>query len=178
MNAQDEIIIILKCSLDEGEEMRDELNKLPRQIFYHIMDVYDKTSKGYRLTSMSHLLYDFDSAQFAKDIFNINVNVKEDSIQSSDEGANQSDLLLDHKDNVGFFYYQPTIYHYHALAKYRHFLPADPFLLGYLVQKWEIPWAKLFPLRLFLRFGEQFDCKCKLDKLKLGKIRNFKVIFF
>lgn len=35
-------------------------------------------------------------------------------------------------------------------------LPAAPCLVGVLLQRWEIPWAKVFPLRLLLRLGAEF----------------------
>jgi len=35
-------------------------------------------------------------------------------------------------------------------------LPPPPYLVGILLQRWEIPWAKVFPLRLLLRLGAEF----------------------
>lgn len=35
-------------------------------------------------------------------------------------------------------------------------LPPSPYLVGVLLQRWEIPWAKVFPLRLLLRLGAEF----------------------
>ena len=35
-------------------------------------------------------------------------------------------------------------------------LPPPPYLVGVLLQRWEIPWAKVFPLRLLLRLGAEF----------------------
>lgn len=31
-----------------------------------------------------------------------------------------------------------------------------PYLFGLLITKWELPWARLFPLRLMLRLGAEF----------------------
>ena len=35
-------------------------------------------------------------------------------------------------------------------------LPSPPYLVGILLNRWEIPWAKVFPLRLLLRLGAEF----------------------
>ena len=37
-------------------------------------------------------------------------------------------------------------------------LPDPPFLFAVLLQKWEMPWARAFPLRLMLRLGGEFRC--------------------
>lgn len=37
-------------------------------------------------------------------------------------------------------------------------LPEPPFLFAVLLQKWEMPWARAFPLRLMLRLGAEFRC--------------------
>lgn len=44
----------------------------------------------------------------------------------------------------------------------RLILPEPPFLFGILLQKWEIAWAKVFPLRLLLRLGAEFRCKSSI----------------
>jgi len=36
------------------------------------------------------------------------------------------------------------------------FLPPPPVLFGILVMRWEIPWARVFPLRLMLRLGAEY----------------------
>lgn len=36
-------------------------------------------------------------------------------------------------------------------------LPSQPFLFGLLIQKLEVPWAKVFPLRLLLRLGSEYN---------------------
>lgn len=38
-------------------------------------------------------------------------------------------------------------------------LPSPPFLYAILIHKLELPWAKLFPLRLKLRLGAEFKCE-------------------
>lgn len=138
MNGQEELVIILKCLIDnQTNEVKEK--QIPREIIYHIMDIFDKSSKGFKITQMNHLLYDFESAK-------------------TEKAANAA--LLDNKENVGFFFYNPSEFHFKCCLKgLSDYLPEDKFLIGYLVQKWEIPWAKLFPLRLFLAIGESFNCR-------------------
>ncbi|GAB6028768.1 Zinc finger FYVE domain-containing protein 16 [Chamberlinius hualienensis] len=59
--------------------------------------------------------------------------------------------LFGAKDHVGFLYFRPT---FQCLKKIP--LPQPPFLFGVLLQKWEVPWAKVFPLRLLLRLGSEY----------------------
>lgn len=165
VNAQDELVFLLKCNLDENMKVNE--TKIPRQILYHIMDIFDKSSKGFRVGPMNHVLYDFESAKIVADIFNTNIksNVKRKSkTLNADNGGitalDESALLLDNRENAGFLYFRPNVFHYRSLMKkIAHHLPNEPFLIGYLIHRWEIPFAKLFPLRLYLRLGEQFDCK-------------------
>lgn len=38
-------------------------------------------------------------------------------------------------------------------------LPDPPYLFAVLIHRLEIPWARLFPVRLKLRLGAEFKCK-------------------
>lgn len=156
MNAQDELVFVLKCSINQDND------KVPRQVFYHIMDVYDKSSKGYRVGAMNHFLYDFESEKTAVDILNTNLS----SVKSKSIPTDQT--LFHNKDNSGFLYFRSTVFHNLILKDYSDYLPTEPYLIGYLIQKWEVPWAKLFPLRLYLRLGEQFECKSHIFINKLN----------
>ncbi len=175
VNAQDELVFLLKCNLDENMKVNE--TKIPRQILYHIMDIFDKSSKGFRVGPMNHVLYDFESAKIVADIFNTNIksNVKRKSkTLNADNGGitalDESALLLDNRENAGFLYFRPNVFHYRSLMKkIAHHLPNEPFLIGYLIHRWEIPFAKLFPLRLYLRLGEQFDCKLSQNFLSFIK---------
>lgn len=185
-NAQDEIVYILKCTSSELIDDNNDNNatsstttndesphsssttssstlKFPRQILYHIMDVYTKASKGNRITSMQHLIYDFDASTLTRHMVEdarTAAAIAETHDDCADNNNNTSTILLGNKDNAGFLYFQANRYHRKVLKA--HFgveLMSEPFLVGFLVQRWEIPWAKLFPLRLYLRLGEQFDCE-------------------
>ncbi|KAG5671509.1 hypothetical protein PVAND_001703 [Polypedilum vanderplanki] len=48
----------------------------------------------------------------------------------------------------GFLYIKPTFQCLQSLT-----CPESPYLIGLLVHKWEVPWMRLFPLRLILRLG-------------------------
>ena len=62
--------------------------------------------------------------------------------------------FLGSKDHSGFLYIRPTFQCLQKLV-----LPEAPYVFGILLQKWETPWAKVFPVRLMLRLGAEFRCK-------------------
>lgn len=65
----------------------------------------------------------------------------------------ENNIFLGNKDNVGFLYFTPN--KHHSFVDIDDLLPEKPFLIGILIQRWEIPWAKLFPIRLLLALGAQ-----------------------
>lgn len=154
-HAQDELVYLLKCSTDSDQNVVE--TSIPRQLLLHVIDVFEKSSSAsmYRIMPMSHLLYDFDSAKLAGDI--LNAHTKSSSFKAVTNSVDHQ-LLFENKDNAGFLYFRPSQFH-HVLHGLSEFLPEDSYLIGLLVHKWEIPWAKLFPLRLYLGLGEQFDRK-------------------
>ncbi|CAB3361725.1 Hypothetical predicted protein [Cloeon dipterum] len=101
---QDEMVFILEARPDD---------RLPRDIFAHILRVHSEASRGNTVTEMGH------------------------STLSGQLG--------------GFLYIRPT-----TQCLQRLILPPPPFLVALLLQKWEVPWARLFPLRLVLRLGYEF----------------------
>lgn len=60
--------------------------------------------------------------------------------------------FLGSKDHAGMLFFSPTCQPLDGLT-----LPSQPFLFGLLIQKLEVPWAKVFPLRLLLRLGAEYD---------------------
>lgn len=60
--------------------------------------------------------------------------------------------FLGSKDHAGMLFFAPTCQPLDGLA-----LPSQPFLFGLLIQKLEVPWAKVFPLRLLLRLGAEYS---------------------
>jgi hypothetical protein len=65
--------------------------------------------------------------------------------------------FLGSREHGGFLYVRPTFQCMQKLV-----VPAAPYLFGILLQKWETPWAKVFPIRLMLRLGAEYRCKMHL----------------
>ena len=65
-----------------------------------------------------------------------------------------SQSFLNSKEHGGFLYVTPVYQSLQDLV-----LPTPPYLFGILIQKWETPWAKVFPIRLMLRLGAEYRCK-------------------
>ncbi|MEQ2283136.1 Zinc finger FYVE domain-containing protein 9 [Ameca splendens] len=59
--------------------------------------------------------------------------------------------FLGSKEHGGFLYISPSFQSLQDLL-----LPNPPYLFGILIQKWEAPWAKVFPIRLMLRLGAEY----------------------
>ena len=127
---QDELVYIIEC-FNPTDELNDD--KIPKQIFLHIIDIYSKVSKGQFIKSMSFSLY-------------------QTATESNSEIVD-SRVFLDNIENAGFIYFQSS--NFHCLKNLNSILPTEPYLIGLLVKKWEIPWAKLFPLRLILLLGAE-----------------------
>ncbi|XP_071478927.1 uncharacterized protein [Diadema antillarum] len=73
--------------------------------------------------------------------------------------------FLGSRDHGGFLYIRPT---FQCLQKL--ILPEAPYLVAVLLQKWETPWAKVFPLRLLLRLGAEFRYyPCPLMSVRFRK---------
>lgn len=64
--------------------------------------------------------------------------------------------FLGSKDHAGMLFFSPTCQPLDGLT-----LPSQPFLFGLLIQKLEVPWAKVFPLRLLLRLGAEYSGVCQ-----------------
>lgn len=56
--------------------------------------------------------------------------------------------FLGSKEHGGFLYIRAT---FQCLENVN--VPENPFLIAILIHRWEVPWAKIFPLRLMLRLG-------------------------
>ncbi|XP_069837711.1 zinc finger FYVE domain-containing protein 9 [Dendropsophus ebraccatus] len=73
--------------------------------------------------------------------------------------------FLGSKEHGGFLYVTPTYQSLQDLV-----LPAQPYLFGILIQKWETPWAKVFPMRLMLRLGAEYRLyPCPLFSVRFRK---------
>ncbi|XP_066297796.1 zinc finger FYVE domain-containing protein 16-like [Branchiostoma lanceolatum] len=73
--------------------------------------------------------------------------------------------FLGSREHGGFLYIQPTFQ-----CTQRLILPDPPYVVGVLLQKWETPWAKVFPIRLMLRLGAEFRYyPCPLFSVRFRK---------
>lgn len=91
-----------------------------------------------------------------RDLFTLYLNIYQDALRGKfvDELDNVTftSSFLGSKDHGGMLFFSPSCQPLDGLA-----LPPPPFLLGLLVQKLEVPWAKVFPLRLLLRLGAEYQ---------------------
>ncbi|KAM6976158.1 zinc finger FYVE domain-containing protein 16 [Tautogolabrus adspersus] len=91
-----------------------------------------------------------------KDLFTLYLNI----FQEAQKGKFLEELdnvtftssFLGSKDHAGMLFFSPTCQPLDGLT-----LPTQPFLFGLLIQKLEVPWAKVFPLRLLLRLGAEYS---------------------
>lgn len=89
-----------------------------------------------------------------RDLFTLYLSIYQDALKGRfvDELDNVTftSSFLGSKEHGGMLFFSPSCQPLDGLA-----LPPPPFLLGLLVLKLEVPWAKVFPLRLLLRLGAQ-----------------------
>ncbi|KAG8456434.1 hypothetical protein GDO86_002278 [Hymenochirus boettgeri] len=89
-----------------------------------------------------------------RDIFKIFIDIYKDAQKGKYigdlENITFTESFLGSKDHGGFLFFAPTFQDLSGLH-----LPNDPFLCGVLIQKMEVPWAKVFPIRLMLRLGSE-----------------------
>lgn len=90
-----------------------------------------------------------------QDLFTLYLNIYQDAqngkfLDDLDNITFTSSFLRS-KDHAGMLFFSPTCQSLDGLS-----LPPQPFLFGVLIQKLEVPWAKVFPLRLLLRLGSEY----------------------
>ncbi|XP_041666898.1 zinc finger FYVE domain-containing protein 16 [Cheilinus undulatus] len=91
-----------------------------------------------------------------RDLFTLYLNI----FQEAQKGKFLEELdnvtftssFLGSKDHAGMLFFSPSCQPLDGLT-----LPSQPFLFGLLIQKLEVPWAKVFPLRLLLRLGAEYS---------------------
>uniref|UniRef100_S4R654 Zinc finger FYVE-type containing 9 n=1 Tax=Petromyzon marinus TaxID=7757 RepID=S4R654_PETMA len=73
--------------------------------------------------------------------------------------------FLGSREHGGFLFVSPAMQALPACE-----LPPQPLLFALLIQKWEAPWAKVFPIRLMLRLGAEFRFyPCPLFSVRFRK---------
>ncbi|KAM7149463.1 zinc finger FYVE domain-containing protein 16 isoform 1-T2 [Molossus nigricans] len=107
-----------------------------------------------------------------KDIFRLFISIYKDALKGKYienlDNITFTESFLSSKDHGGFLFITPTFQKLDDLP-----LPSNPFLCGILIQKLEIPWAKVFPMRLMLRLGAEY----KAYPAPLTSIRGRKPLF-
>ncbi|XP_066237836.1 zinc finger FYVE domain-containing protein 16 isoform X1 [Saccopteryx leptura] len=107
-----------------------------------------------------------------KDIFRLFISIYKDALKGKYienlDNITFTESFLGSKDHGGFLFITPTFQKLDDLP-----LPNNPFLCGILIQKLEIPWAKVFPMRLMLRLGAEY----KAYPAPLTSIRGRKPLF-
>ncbi|XP_070268355.1 zinc finger FYVE domain-containing protein 16 isoform X2 [Myotis yumanensis] len=107
-----------------------------------------------------------------KDIFRLFISIYKDALKGKYienlDNITFTESFLGSKDHGGFLFITPTFQKLDDLP-----LPSNPFLCGILIQKLEIPWAKVFPMRLMLRLGAEY----KAYPAPLTSIRGRKPLF-
>ncbi|XP_049460380.1 zinc finger FYVE domain-containing protein 16 [Epinephelus fuscoguttatus] len=91
-----------------------------------------------------------------KDLFTLYLNIYQEAQRGKFleelDNVTFTNSFLGSKDHAGMLFFSPTCQPLDGLT-----LPPQPFLFGLLVQKLEVPWAKVFPLRLLLRLGAEYS---------------------
>ncbi|XP_070706754.1 zinc finger FYVE domain-containing protein 16 [Pempheris klunzingeri] len=91
-----------------------------------------------------------------KDLFTLYLNIYQEAQKGKFleelDNVTFTSSFLGSKDHAGMLFFSPTCQPLDGLT-----LPLQPFLFGLLVQKLEVPWAKVFPLRLLLRLGAEYS---------------------
>ncbi|XP_004371789.1 zinc finger FYVE domain-containing protein 9 isoform X1 [Trichechus manatus latirostris] len=134
------------------------------------------TTKGMHAVGQSEIVILLqclpDEKCLPKDIFNHFVQLYRDALAGnvvSNLGHSFfSQSFLGSKEHGGFLYVISTYQSLQDLV-----LPTPPYLFGILIQKWETPWAKVFPIRLMLRLGAEY----RLYPCPLFSVRYRKPLF-
>ncbi|KAF6112381.1 zinc finger FYVE-type containing 9 [Phyllostomus discolor] len=131
------------------------------------------TTKGMHAVGQSEIVILLqclpDEKCLPKDIFSHFVQLYRDALAGNVVGnlghSFFSQSFLGSKEHGGFLYVTSTYQSLQDLV-----LPAPPYLFGILVQKWETPWAKVFPIRLMLRLGAEYRLyPCPLFSVRFRK---------
>ncbi|OXB82079.1 UNVERIFIED_CONTAM: hypothetical protein H355_008958 [Colinus virginianus] len=131
------------------------------------------TTKGMHAVGQSEIVILLqclpDEKCLPKDIFNHFVQLYQDALAGNVVGnlghSFFSKSFLGSKEHGGFLYVAATYQSLQDLV-----LPTPPYLFGILIQKWETPWAKVFPIRLMLRLGAEYRFyPCPLFSVRFRK---------
>ncbi|XP_048395228.1 zinc finger FYVE domain-containing protein 9-like isoform X2 [Stegostoma tigrinum] len=110
-----------------------------------------------------------DEKCIPKDIFSHCIQLYQDALAGNVVGdlghSFFAQSFLGSREHGGFLYVTATFQSMQDLV-----LPNPPYLFGILIQKWETPWAKVFPIRLMLRLGAEYRYyPCPLFSVRFRK---------
>ncbi|KAM7075908.1 zinc finger FYVE domain-containing protein 16 isoform 2-T2 [Ciconia maguari] len=96
-----------------------------------------------------------DEEIFPSEILKLFIDIYKDAMKGrlirNMDNITFTENFLGDKEHGGFLFVSPT---FQKLDD--QILPDNPFLCGILIHKLEIPWAKVFPIRLMLRLGAEY----------------------
>ncbi|KAM6364283.1 zinc finger FYVE domain-containing protein 16 isoform 2-T3 [Pluvialis apricaria] len=96
-----------------------------------------------------------DEEIFPSEIFKLFIDIYKDAMKGrlirNMENITFTENFLGSKEHGGFLFVSPIFQKLDDQV-----LPDNPFLCGILIHKMEIPWAKVFPIRLMLRLGAEY----------------------
>ncbi|XP_072716761.1 zinc finger FYVE domain-containing protein 16 isoform X2 [Ciconia boyciana] len=96
-----------------------------------------------------------DEEIFPSEILKLFIDIYKDAMKGrlirNMDNITFTENFLGNKEHGGFLFVSPT---FQKLDD--QILPDNPFLCGILIHKLEIPWAKVFPIRLMLRLGAEY----------------------
>ncbi|XP_030367348.1 zinc finger FYVE domain-containing protein 16 isoform X3 [Strigops habroptila] len=96
-----------------------------------------------------------DEEIFPCEILKLFIDIYKDAMKGrlirNMENITFTENFFSNKEHGGFLFVSPT---FQKLDD--QILPDHPFLFGVLIHKLEIPWAKVFPIRLMLRLGAEY----------------------
>ncbi|XP_064413195.1 zinc finger FYVE domain-containing protein 16 isoform X2 [Latimeria chalumnae] len=102
------------------------------------------------------LLFASNECTVPKDLFRLFINIYQDAQQGKHikhlGSITFTESFLGSKDHGGFLFVSPSFQALDDLP-----VPNSPFLFGILIQKPEVPWAKVFSIRLMLRLGVEYN---------------------
>ncbi|XP_067331713.1 zinc finger FYVE domain-containing protein 9 isoform X2 [Channa argus] len=171
--------IVLMQQLDEGGPdplvfvLNANLLAMVKLVNYVNRKCWYLTTKGMHAVGQAEVVILLqclpDEKTIPKDIFTHFVQLYQEALSGnvlnhlSHSFFTQS--FLGSKEHGGFLYISPSFQSLQDLL-----LPNPPYLFGILIQKWETPWAKVFPIRLMLRLGAEYRFyPCPLFSVRFRK---------
>lgn len=171
--------IVLMQQLEEGDPdplvfvLNANLLAMVKLVNYVNRKCWYMTTKGMHAVGQAEVVILLqcvpDEKTIPKDVFSHFVQLYQEALTGnvlshlSHSFFTQS--FLGSKEHGGFLYISPSFQSLQDLL-----LPNPPYLFGILIQKWETPWAKVFPIRLMLRLGAEYRFyPCPLFSVRFRK---------